>query len=122
MQEPGDADTKNLVKIKLLVMVAIADHHWDEREVAMLEALADKTGLDRAELSRVRDKPDFDVKELAAGLPADNAERIQLLADLIMMAYADRKLHENELQLLVKLGRLLGFDEDAVRAIIAEEG
>ncbi len=55
-------------------------------------------------------------------MPQDNAGRINLLGNLIKMAYADRKLHPNELKLLVRIGRVLGFDQEVVRGIVQEEG
>lgn len=42
--------------------------------------------------------------------------------NVVKMAYADRELHESELRLLIRLGPVLGFDEDAVRGIVEEEG
>lgn len=113
--------SENVVKIKLLIMMAVADGRWDEREVALLENLADRFGLDRAELAKVRGNPDLGVREMASGLPQDNAGRINLMGALIKMAYADRKLHPNERKLLVRLGQVLGFDEEAVGGIIEEE-
>ncbi len=122
MNGKDESASRGAVKIKLLIMVAMADGRWDEREVAMLESLADTLGIDRAELSRIRDEPNLDVAELSAGLPGNNTERIGMLADLIKMAYADRKLHESEMKLLIKLGTVLGFDEDTVTAIVEDEG
>lgn len=122
MQEDGGVHSENVVKIKMLIMVAMADGHWDDREVTLLENLAERFGIGTEELSEVRKTPDLDVQELSTGLPADNRGRIDMLANLIKMAYADRKLHENELRLLIRLGRVLGFDEDAVRGIVEEEG
>ena len=46
MRDNGEATPKNLVTIKLLVMIAMADGVWDDREVALLETLADKFGED----------------------------------------------------------------------------
>lgn len=122
MQEDGGVHSENVVKIKMLIMVAMADGHWDDREVTLLENLAERFGIGTEELSEVRKTPGLDVQELSTGLPADNRGRIDMLANLIKMAYADRKLHENELRLLIRLGRVLGFDEDAVRGIVEEEG
>lgn len=121
MPENDKRSAANVVKIKFLIMVAMADGHWDEREVELLELLAGKFGIDAAELQRARSKPELDAKELAAGLPSDNAGRIDLLRDLIGMAYADHKLHQNELRLLVRLGQVLGFEEAMVRDIVDDE-
>jgi len=122
MQGDDGTHSRNVVRIKMLIMVAMADGHWDDREVALLEQLAEKFAIGTEELAEVRKRPDLDVHELSAGLPADNRGRIDMLANLIKMAYADRELHDHELRLLIRLGRVLGFDEDAVRGIVEEEG
>ncbi len=118
----SDGDiSKSAVKIKLLIMVAIADGVWDDREVALLEYLSLKIGVNKAEFDKIRQQPKLEVRELAFGLPSGNAERIDLVADLIKMAFADRKLHDNELEVLIRLGRVLGFQEDEMRTIVEEQ-
>ena len=118
----NDQSQGNIVRIKFLIMVAMADGHWDDREVEMLELLAGKFGIDPDELRQARSTPRLDVNELTEGLPTDNRGRIELLRDLIGMAYADHKLHQKEMGLLVRLGQVLGFDEEIIREIVNEEG
>lgn len=122
MSDQDDKVARSAVTLKLLIRVALADGRWDEREVALLEELADALGINPADLKRFRKSPELEVAELSAGLPVDNAGRISLFADLVKMAYADRVVHESEMQLLIRLGNVLGFDEESVRGIVEEEG
>ncbi|MHC5112466.1 MAG: TerB family tellurite resistance protein [Planctomycetota bacterium] len=112
--------SSNVLKIKLLARVALADGKWDPREITFLEFLAAKFGVSRDQLEELKSNPDMTVDELAAGLPTDNAERIDFLADLIRVAHADREVHDRELDLLVRVGRALGFQADEVIAIVEE--
>ncbi len=122
MQDKNDETSRSAVKIKLLIRVALVDGRWDDREVTLLEKLADALGISRDELAEFRKSPELEVAELSAGLPVDNAGRIELFGELVKMAYADRTVHKSEMQLLIKLGNVLGFDEESVRGIVEEEG
>ncbi|MGB0716884.1 MAG: TerB family tellurite resistance protein, partial [Phycisphaerae bacterium] len=112
--------TTDEVRIKLLVMVAIADGHWDRREVALVERMAARSGMSVAEVEALRDDPTFTMKELSQAIPQDNAGRIAFFADLVRVACADRDVHERELALLVRVGTALGFQADEVETIVED--
>ena len=110
------------VRIKLLVMVAMADGRWDSREASLIERLAERSGMSSEALRAIRDDPSFTMNELSAALPNDNAGRIAFFADLVHMARADRNVHDKVLALLVRVGKALGFQPDEVAAIVTDEG
>jgi len=112
------SEDHNVVKIKLLIMVAAADKFMDERESVLIDSLAVKFGIDGEELNAIRRRPRLELQELTDGLPDNNTERIDLMGDLVRMAFADKRLDDREFDVLVRLGSVLGFDEEIVRDIV----
>jgi len=112
--------SSHTLKAKLLLAMAMADGVFDPKELELLADRAIFWGISAEEFEHILDNPEITDEE-SEGLPEDVGERAALLSELILMAFADGELDESELDVLIKLGALLGVSEETVRFTCARE-
>ncbi|MCZ6835674.1 MAG: hypothetical protein O7G85_07865 [Planctomycetota bacterium] len=108
------------LKAKLLLAMAMADGVFDPKELELLADRAVFWGISADDFEHILDNPEITDEESNA-LPEALDERAALLSELILMAFADGELSLEELDVLIKLGGLLGVSEDTVRFTCVKE-
>jgi uncharacterized tellurite resistance protein B-like protein len=104
------------VRMRNLMVMALADGSLGEREVNYLTDRCVELGLGEAEL---RDAVRFALEDGASiRLPTDPAGAESLLADLLQMMAADGRLSESEKRLFAVCAAKLGFGLTEVDALI----
>ena len=111
--------TKSL-KAKLLLAMALADGHFDTKELELLADRAMWWGISAEEFDVIINAPEISDEESEA-LPQSKEEKAELFSELILMAFADGRLDPAELEVLIKLGVYLDVSEDMVRSICQQE-
>ena len=121
----------------MLVLVAFADGHVDEREKEVLVkkmaefAVSETNSSERAlrildelheEVKAFLENPTLDVNEM----PTDRAEVRRLFADALVMALADGEVHKDELEFLKGIRSVFGISDsefnEIVQSVSAELG
>ena len=108
------------LKAKLLLAMALADGHFDTKELELLADRAMWWGISADDFETIINNPEISDEE-SESLPQDPTERAELFSELILMAFADGKLDPEELNVLIKLGTVLDVDEQTVRSICEQE-
>ncbi|MCM2370838.1 tellurite resistance TerB family protein [Aporhodopirellula aestuarii] len=115
MSEPNY--TQRQRQLRNLVVMALADGSIGGREVAFLADRCVELGLGQAELQSALE---FGLGDDAAlELPADEATREELLADLIVMMAADGVLAETEKRLFALAAAHMNIVGDRLQQIIS---
>ncbi|MEM9731995.1 MAG: TerB family tellurite resistance protein [Pseudomonadota bacterium] len=113
-------------RIMLLVRVMFADGTLAGEELALFKGLCRTVfNIPEADVPDVieylRDYGYATTGEQAAldfqSMPAE--ERRQLMVQLITMARIDKRIHAKEADLLTRVGRVLGFTDEQVKAALA---
>ena len=105
-----------LGNLKMLIGIALADGKLEKIERDIILQIADKSGISAQEVQYIRDNP-----EVVDWKPADNFEdRVQQLREMVWVMCSDGEIDENEEVLCRMLAIGLGFEEEAVDALIAE--
>jgi len=105
-----------LGNLKMLIGIALADGKLEKIERDIILQIADKSGISAQEVQYIRDNP-----EVVNWKPADNFEdRVQQLREMVWVMCSDGEIDENEEVLCRMLAIGLGFEEEAVDALIAE--
>ena len=98
-----------------LVQVVKADGKVDEREMVMLNRIGSKFGL-----------TDLEIKELLLAdkasdyiPPYELAKRFEQVYDIVRIVCADKKIEDNELELVKSLSLKSGFDEADIPLLLS---
>jgi uncharacterized tellurite resistance protein B-like protein len=117
-----DSTDKKRIKshLKSIIHLALLDGHFDETEQIIVQKLAMKFGITKAELDQmIEEDENYDYNP-----PVDLEERFEFLFDFVMMMLADDHVSENELKLLKLLALNLNFNHqkiDNITAFLVEE-
>lgn len=113
----------------LMGKIAKADGQISQNEIAHIELLFQKHGLNAAHrqqsiaLFKKGSAPDFDIRptlnEFMSVCGNTNSLKQMLLVYLIVMALADGRLDQAEEKLLLEIAQHLGYSQDAFRQILA---
>lgn len=113
-------------QIMLLVRVMFADGNLTGEELALFKGLCKTVfGIPEGDVPEVihylRDYGYETSGEQAAldfqNMPAE--DRRKLMVQLITMARIDKQIHAKEADLITRVGRVLGFNDEQVRAALA---
>jgi uncharacterized tellurite resistance protein B-like protein len=109
-----DEKEKARVMIKILLYLAKADGKVSEHEFTYLVHVSNKLHIDLEEMRELFLAED----ELREILPADEQDRMNVLYHLLFIMDADKKISDEEENVLYHFGHKLGFSEWMVRDYI----
>ena len=110
--------TQDKGHFKNLVLIANADGHLDDTEIATLHKIGRKIGLTHTQIGAIMDNP----KQYAVIPPVSKDERFEMLIDLVRIMLADNVIADQEMKLVERFAVQLGYKsiEDVdVESVIA---
>lgn len=108
-------DQQRLGQLKNLVMLAAADGHLTDSEMAVLLAVASRENLTPDEFNKVIDDPD----SVNIELPEDEDTKLAYLRDMVAMMMIDGELEEKEIAICKLYAMALGYRGAIVDGMIA---
>lgn len=108
-------DNQRLGQLKNLVMLAAADGHLTDSELAVLLAVASRENITPEEFNKVIDDPD----SVDIDLPEDEDTKLAYLRDMVAMMMIDSELDEQELAICKIYAMALGYRSSIVDGMIA---
>ena len=111
----NNKDQQRLGQLKNLVMLAAADGHLTDSEMAVLLAVASRENLTPDEFNKVIDEPD----SVNIVLPEDEDTKLAYLRDMVAMMMVDGELDEQELAICKLYALALGYRSSIVDGMIA---
>ena len=108
-------DQQRLGQLKNLVMLAAADGHLTDSEMAVLLAVASRENLTPDEFNKVIDDPD----SVTIDLPEDEDTKLAYLRDMVAMMMIDGELNEQEMAICKLYAMALGYRGSIVDGMIA---
>lgn len=108
-------DQQRLGQLKNLVMLAAADGHLTDSEMAVLLAVASRENLTPEEFNKVIDDPD----SVNIILPEDEETKLAYMRDMVAMMMIDGELDEQELAICKLYAMALGYRSSIVDGMIA---
>lgn len=111
----NNKDQQRLGQLKNLVMLAAADGHLTDSEMAVLLAVASRENLTPDEFNKVIDDPD----SVNIVLPEDEDTKLAYLRDMVAMMMVDGELDEQELAICKLYALALGYRSSIVDGMIA---
>ena len=108
-------EQQRLGQLKNLVMLAAADGHVTDSEMAVLLAVASRENITPEEFNKVIDAPD----SVHITLPDDEDTKIAYLRDMVAMMMVDGELDEQELAICKLYAMALGYRGSIVDGMIA---
>ena len=108
-------DNQRLGQIKNLVMLAAADGHLTDSELAVLLAVASRENISPDEFNKVIDDPD----SVNIDLPEDEDTKLAYLSDMVALMMIDGELDEEEMAICKVYAMSLGYRSSIVDGMIA---
>lgn len=108
-------ECQRLGQLKNLVMLAAADGHLTDSEMAVLLAVASRENITPDEFNKVIDDPD----NVNINLPEDEDTKLAYLRDMVAMMMIDGELEEQELAICKIYALALGYRSSIVDGMIA---
>jgi len=108
-------ECQRLGQLKNLVMLAAADGHLTDSEMAVLLAVASRENITPDEFNKVIDDPD----SVNINLPEDEDTKLAYLRDMVAMMMIDGELEEQELAICKIYALALGYRSSIVDGMIA---
>ena len=108
-------DQQRLGQLKNLVMLAAADGHLTDSEMAVLLAVASRENISPDDFNRVIEDPD----SVTIDLPEDEDTKLAYLRDMVAMMMIDGELNEQEMAICKLYAMALGYRGSIVDGMIA---
>ena len=108
-------EQQRLGQLKNLVMLAAADGHLTDSEMAVLLAVASRENITPDEFNKVVDDPD----SVHIVLPQDEDTKLAYLKDMVAMMMIDGELDEQELAICKLYAMTLGYRSSIIDGMIA---
>ena len=99
-----------------LMLMAVSDGHLNEQELRMLAARAVRWGITDTEFESALDDALKDDAEMT--LPVDDAERLELLEELLRMMAVDGQLADMEKQLFAVAAASMDISDVQLNALL----
>jgi len=110
-----DLQRQRLGQLKNLVMLAAADGHMTDSELAVLIAVASREDITPEQFNNVIENPD----SASITLPDDEDTKLAYLRDMVAMMMVDGELDEQELAICKIYAMALGYRGSIVDGMIA---
>ncbi len=111
----NNMDQQRLGQIKNLVLLAAADGHLTDSELAVLLAVASREHITPDEFNKVIDDPD----SVNIDLPEDEDTKLAYLRDMVALMMIDGELDEEEMAICKIYAMALGYRSSIVDGMIA---
>ena len=108
-------ENQRLGQIKNLVLLAAADGHLTDSELAVLLAVASRENITPDEFNKVIDDPD----SVNIDLPEDEDTKLAYLRDMVALMMIDGELDEEEMAICKIYAMALGYRSSIVDGMIA---
>jgi len=108
-------ENQRLGQIKNLVLLAAADGHLTDSELAVLLAVASREHITPDEFNKVIDDPD----SVNIDLPEDEDTKLAYLRDMVALMMIDGELDEEEMAICKIYAMALGYRSSIVDGMIA---
>lgn len=108
-------ENQRLGQIKNLVMLAAADGHLTDSELAVLLAVASRENISPDDFNKVIDDPD----SVNIDLPEDEDTKLAYLRDMVALMMIDGELDEEEMAICKIYAMALGYRSSIVDGMIA---
>ena len=108
-------EQQRLGQLKNLVMLAAADGHVTDSELAVLLAVASRENISPEDFNNVIENPD----SVSITLPEDEDTKLAYLRDMVAMMMVDGELDEQELAICKLYAMALGYRGSIVDGMIA---
>lgn len=117
MKDTTDNSLNNqrLGQLKNLVMLAAADGHLTDSEMAVILAVASREDITPEDFNKVIDDPD----SVEITLPEDEDTKLAYLRDMVAMMMIDGELEEQELAICKIYAMSLGYRSSIIDGMIA---
>lgn len=106
---------QRLGQLKNLVMLAAADGHLTDSELAVVLAVASRENITPEEFDQVLDNPD----SVTIALPEDEDTKLAYLRDMVALMMIDGELDEQEMAICKIYAMALGYRGSIVDGMIA---
>ena len=106
---------QRLGQLKNLVMLAAADGHLTDSELAVVLAVASRENITPEEFDQVVDNPD----SVTIALPEDEDTKLAYLRDMVALMMIDGELEEQEMAICKIYAMALGYRGSIVDGMIA---
>jgi len=106
---------QRLGQLKNLVMLAAADGHLTDSELAVVLAVASRENITPEEFDKVVDNPD----SVTIALPEDEDTKLAYLRDMVALMMIDGELEEQEMAICKIYAMALGYRGSIVDGMIA---
>ena len=106
---------QRLGQLKNLVMLAAADGHLTDSELAVVLAVASRENITPEEFDQVLDNPD----SVTITLPEDEDTKLAYLRDMVALMMIDGELDEQEMAICKIYAMALGYRGSIVDGMIA---
>ena len=111
----NNQENRRLGQLKNLVMLAAADGHLTDSELAVLLAVASRENITPDQFNRVIDDPD----SVNITLPDDEDNKLAYLRDMVALMMIDGELEEQEMAICKIYAMALGYRSSIVDGMIA---
>jgi uncharacterized tellurite resistance protein B-like protein len=115
MNNDINKNQQRLGQLKNLVMLAAADGHLTDSELAVVLAVASRENITPEEFDQVVDNPD----SVTIALPEDEDTKLAYLRDMVALMMIDGELEEQEMAICKIYAMALGYRGSIVDGMIA---
>lgn len=103
--------------MKIFCCLIRADQRIEKQEIAFLNKLGRKYGLNNATTSEIiKSSTKLDPVQEARKI-TDRAKALELLKELCVLANADDDLADEELDIIINTARAMGIEDEKIRAV-----
>lgn len=95
---------KNAAHLRNLILLALRDNNFDDREMKLIVKIATRMELSCCEFEEIIQKEDLKLE-----IPETIYERIEHLNDLVSVMKVDNEIHEEETKFLTQFAKYYGF-------------
>ena len=108
-------EQQRLGQLKNLVMLAAADGHVTDSELAVLLAVASRENISPEDFNNVIENPD----SISITLPEDEDTKLAYMRDMVALMMVDGELDEQELAICKLYAMALGYRGSIIDGMIA---
>ncbi|MFP5470399.1 MAG: TerB family tellurite resistance protein [Bacteroidia bacterium] len=99
--------------IYLLIKMAEADNEIHYKELAFIREIAHRIGLSDADIDNIKKHKNFELD-----IPSNEQERVYMFFHALQLVEIDRKILEDEIELLKKIGFRMGINPLLVNDLV----
>ena len=109
-----EKDSEKLSHLKQLLLMAVADGHLHDKELAAIAAVMSRDNLTEEDFAKCIDDPD----SIDIVLPKSDNSRVKYLRDMVLLMMADGVIDKSEMETCRLTAEALGFRSDVVDELL----